>query len=68
MNSRVWRATRSGSSWILAVPLSMAARATAAATAAWSQQGREVFCYFDNDEAGYAAHNALQVQNLLRRG
>jgi uncharacterized protein YecE (DUF72 family) len=42
--------------------------AWAEAIAAWSQQGREVFCYFDNDEAGYATHNALQVQNLLRRG
>ena len=42
--------------------------AWAAAIAAWSGQGREVFCYFDNDEAGYAAHNALQLQALLRQG
>jgi uncharacterized protein YecE (DUF72 family) len=36
--------------------------------APWSRQGREVFCYFDNDEAGYAAQNALQLQALLRQG
>jgi uncharacterized protein YecE (DUF72 family) len=42
--------------------------AWAAAIAAWSGQGREVFCYFDNDEAGYAAQNALQLQALLRQG
>jgi uncharacterized protein YecE (DUF72 family) len=40
----------------------------AEAIAAWNRQGREVFCYFDNDEAGYAAQNALQLQDLLRRG
>jgi uncharacterized protein YecE (DUF72 family) len=40
-------------------------RAWAAAMAAWTQQGREVFCYFDNDEAAYAAHNALHLQALL---
>ena len=33
--------------------------------AAWSQQGREVFRSSDNDEAGYAAQNALQLQNML---
>jgi len=42
--------------------------AWARAIAAWSQQGREVFCYFDNDEAGYAAKNALQLQELLSTG
>jgi uncharacterized protein YecE (DUF72 family) len=41
--------------------------AWAAAMATWSGQGREVFCYFDNDEAGYAAQNALQLQDLLRQ-
>jgi uncharacterized protein YecE (DUF72 family) len=39
--------------------------AWAGAISAWSRQGREVFCYFDNDEAGYAAHNALQLQDIL---
>ncbi len=42
--------------------------AWAEAVTAWSGQGREVFCYFDNDEAGYAAQNALQLQALLRQG
>jgi uncharacterized protein YecE (DUF72 family) len=42
--------------------------AWAEALAAWSRQGREVFCYFDNDEAGYAAHNALALQDMLRPG
>jgi uncharacterized protein YecE (DUF72 family) len=42
--------------------------AWAGTIAAWSRQGREVFCYFDNDEAGYAAQNALQLQDMLRQG
>jgi uncharacterized protein YecE (DUF72 family) len=40
--------------------------AWAEAMAGWSQQGREVFCYFDNDEAGYAAQDAGQLQDMLR--
>jgi uncharacterized protein YecE (DUF72 family) len=32
----------------------------------WSAQVRDVYCYFDNDEAGYAARNALQLQSLLQ--
>jgi len=32
---------------------------------AWAAQGKEVFCYFDNDEAGYAAQNALSLQEML---
>jgi uncharacterized protein YecE (DUF72 family) len=40
----------------------------ARAISAWTRQGREVFCYFDNDEAGYAAQDALQLQNMLRPG
>lgn len=31
----------------------------------WAEQGKEIFCYFDNDQAGYAAQNALQLQTLL---
>ncbi|OGR28440.1 MAG: hypothetical protein A2139_06580 [Desulfobacca sp. RBG_16_60_12] len=42
--------------------------AWAEAMAAWSRQGREVFCYFDNDEAGFAAHNAWQLQDMLLQG
>jgi uncharacterized protein YecE (DUF72 family) len=33
----------------------------------WAAQGKEVFCYFDNDEAGFAAQNALELQEMLRQ-
>lgn len=32
----------------------------------WRRGGREVHCYFDNDERGYAAANALDLQAILR--
>jgi len=32
----------------------------------WAATGRDVYCFFDNDEAGYAARNALTLQTLLR--
>jgi len=32
---------------------------------AWSNQGREIFCYFDNDEAGYATQDALKLQGMF---
>ncbi|GAB4388570.1 MAG: DUF72 domain-containing protein [Thermodesulfovibrionales bacterium] len=31
---------------------------------AWSGQGRDVFCYFDNDEAGYAARDAMRLKEM----
>jgi uncharacterized protein YecE (DUF72 family) len=31
----------------------------------WRQQGQDIYVYFDNDEQGYAAKNALQLKNLL---
>jgi uncharacterized protein YecE (DUF72 family) len=31
----------------------------------WRAQGRQVYCYFDNDEAGYAPRNALALKRLL---
>jgi uncharacterized protein YecE (DUF72 family) len=31
----------------------------------WSQQGKDVYVYFDNDQAGYAAFNALQLSGLV---
>jgi uncharacterized protein YecE (DUF72 family) len=31
----------------------------------WSDQGRDVYCYFDNDQAGYAVTNALQLQKMV---
>jgi uncharacterized protein YecE (DUF72 family) len=35
------------------------------AISSWAGKGLSVYCYFDNDEAGYAARNALQLQSLL---
>lgn len=35
---------------------------------AWQAQGREVYCFFDNDEAGYAVRNALTLQQYLQAG
>ncbi len=40
----------------------------AGAISTWSEQGRDVFCYFDNDEAGYAAQDALRLQEMLKSG
>jgi uncharacterized protein YecE (DUF72 family) len=34
----------------------------------WFSQGREIFCFFDNDEAGYAAQDALRLQEMLHSG
>ena len=31
----------------------------------WQREGRTVYVYFDNDQAGYAAHNALKLKELL---
>jgi uncharacterized protein YecE (DUF72 family) len=40
----------------------------AGAISAWTAQGKTVYCYFDNDEAGYAAQNALELQDMLGAG
>jgi uncharacterized protein YecE (DUF72 family) len=37
----------------------------AGAFSAWSQQGKPVYCYFDNDQAGYAPQNALRLKEML---
>lgn len=37
----------------------------AAAISTWAAQGKSVFCYFDNDEAGHAANDALRLRQLL---
>lgn len=37
----------------------------AGAFSTWLDMGREIFCYFDNDEAGYAPQNALKLQEML---
>ena len=31
----------------------------------WQRKGLDVFVYFDNDQMGYAAHNAITLQQLL---
>jgi uncharacterized protein YecE (DUF72 family) len=37
----------------------------AGAVSSWSRQGKTVHCYFDNDQNGYAAQNALQLASML---
>jgi uncharacterized protein YecE (DUF72 family) len=32
---------------------------------AWARQGKDVFVYFDNDQAGYAAFNAKRLKDLI---
>lgn len=39
----------------------------AADIAAWTGQGRDVYCYFDNDTAGYAPQNARELIEQLAR-
>jgi uncharacterized protein YecE (DUF72 family) len=34
----------------------------------WRRQGRDVYCYFDNDQDGYAPRNALQLMHLMAMG
>ena len=34
----------------------------------WAREGAEVWCYFDNDEAGYAAGDALLLARMLKAG
>ncbi len=38
----------------------------AGAFSAWLAGGREVFCYFDNDEKGFAAENARRLAGMIR--
>jgi uncharacterized protein YecE (DUF72 family) len=35
------------------------------AFSSWVKQGKEIFCYFDNDENGYAAQNAQSLQSMI---
>ncbi|MCL4502766.1 MAG: DUF72 domain-containing protein [Deltaproteobacteria bacterium] len=35
---------------------------------AWAEDRQEVFCYFDNDEKGYAAQDALRLQEMINKG
>lgn len=32
---------------------------------AWAEGGRDVYCYFDNDQMGYAAKNALSLRRMV---
>jgi uncharacterized protein YecE (DUF72 family) len=31
----------------------------------WATEGKDVYCYFDNDQAGHAVHDALRLQGLV---
>jgi len=31
----------------------------------WAEEGTEVYCYFDNDEAGYAPRNAARLRQMM---
>jgi uncharacterized protein YecE (DUF72 family) len=35
---------------------------------AWLEEGLDVYCYFDNDEVGYAAQDALRLQQMMTEG
>jgi len=35
------------------------------AMTSWADQGRKIYCYFDNDQQGYAAQNALLMKNMM---
>ena len=39
----------------------------ASACLSWLKQGKEVYLYFDNDQAGYAVKNALELKALLEQ-
>lgn len=39
-----------------------------AAITKWRRQGRDVYCYFDNDEHAYAVRNAEHLRSLLEAG
>jgi uncharacterized protein YecE (DUF72 family) len=39
----------------------------AGAFSAWADQGREIFCYFDNDESGHAVRDALKLRTMLKK-
>lgn len=34
------------------------------AISTWQREGKDVYCYFDNDEAGYAVDNALELRGM----
>ena len=38
----------------------------AGAFSTWAAQGKLVYCYFDNDEQGFAALDALRLKEMLK--
>lgn len=40
----------------------------AGAFSTWAESGREIYCYFDNDEAGYAPQDALVLREMMEGG
>lgn len=38
----------------------------AGAVSQWQKQGKDVFCYFDNDQEGFAVENAARLKRMLR--
>jgi len=40
----------------------------AGAFTAWMKQGRDIFCFFDNDQQAYAVHNAVRLADMLQQG
>jgi uncharacterized protein YecE (DUF72 family) len=38
----------------------------AGAFSTWATQGHDIYCYFDNDQGGYAVQNALTLQTMLQ--
>lgn len=40
----------------------------AGAISSWSRQGKKIFCYFDNDEEGFAPQNATRLKDMLQNG
>jgi uncharacterized protein YecE (DUF72 family) len=39
----------------------------AGAFATWVGQGKEIYCFFDNDEAGHAPHDALRLFTMVQK-
>jgi len=35
---------------------------------AWREAGKDVYCYFDNDEKAYAPHDALRLKEMIEHG
>jgi uncharacterized protein YecE (DUF72 family) len=33
----------------------------------WEKHGKEIYCYFDNDQFGYAAQDAMKLQRLVEK-